>query len=197
MVFSTNCNCGISNLLDFLFGDGLLSLLCLFDDFGHLCFDCVDDVLNVLNMCVHDMLCLLLRSSDKHLNGLFSERNVRVCNDLLQRTLLNFVLRKILEVSATSSTTGRTGVSTICSTFHDFLDNIQLWDLNCLCRVMRLRDLHDLHNKDINHVAKRVQLWNLYGLLNNLSNRRLLSIVRAVIASSKAIRAISDASSEF
>ena len=60
---------------------------------GRLCFNCVDDV---LSMCVHNMLCLFFCPSNRHLNGLFSKRNSRVCNDLSHRTLLNPVLRESL-----------------------------------------------------------------------------------------------------
>ena len=42
---------------------------CLIDD-GLLCFNCVD---GVLNMRVHNMLCLFLRPSDRHLNWSFQQ----------------------------------------------------------------------------------------------------------------------------
>ena len=60
----------LGHLVDFLIDDVLLSLLCLFDDVGYLCFDCVD---NVLNMCVHNVLRFILRPSDRYLNDILSE----------------------------------------------------------------------------------------------------------------------------
>ena len=41
---------------------------------------------------------------------------------------------------------------------NDFLDNIQLWDLNCLFRDIRLWTMLDLHNKAINHPVYTLQL---------------------------------------
>ena len=48
----------LGHWVDFLLGDGFLSTHC---------FD------SVLNMCVHDMLCLFLRPSDRHLNDFLIE----------------------------------------------------------------------------------------------------------------------------
>ena len=53
---------------------------------------------------------------------------------------------------------------------NDFLDNVQLWDLNCLFRDMRLWSMLDLHNKAINRPVFSLQLWSLCGLLNSLVN---------------------------
>ena len=83
----------LGHLADFLIDDGLLSVLCLFDEFGPLHFNCVDDVLNVR---VDNMLCLFFRPNDRHLNGLFNEWNSRIFDGLLHNTLLNPVLRENL-----------------------------------------------------------------------------------------------------
>ena len=60
----------LGHLVDLLIDDGPLSLQCLLDDFGHLCFNCVDDVLNLQ---VRNLSRLFLRLSDRHLNDLSSE----------------------------------------------------------------------------------------------------------------------------
>ena len=52
----------LGHLVDFLIDDGLLSLHCLLNDFGHLCFNCIDDV---LNMRVHNLLRPLLASEQQ------------------------------------------------------------------------------------------------------------------------------------
>ena len=163
MVFSTICNCGISTCL--------VTWL-IFSRVSH-CFD------SVLNMCVHDMLCLFLRPSDRHLNGLISDRNSRVCKPcygLLHRTLLKTVLRESL--------------GGLCQ----FLHNWQNWCVNDLLHIPLLDSILapgsqrssrkrptvgsklsfprpvpvDLHNRVINHLVKTLQLWSLYGLLNSL-----------------------------
>ena len=51
-----------------------------------------------------------------------------------------------------------------------FLDNIQLWDLNCLFRDMCLRNVLDPPQQGINHPVCTLQLWNLNGLLNSPVN---------------------------
>ena len=142
----------------FLLGDGFPSTHC---------FD------SVLNMCVHDMLCLFLRPSDRHLNSLFSDRNSKVCNGLLHRTLLNPVLREslgglcqflhngqnwcvndLLHIPLLDSILGASARLDLW-VLNDFLENIQLWDLNCL-----FRDLFpwNLHNRVINHLVNTLQL---------------------------------------
>ena len=60
----------LGHLVDLLIDDGLLSLHSLLDDFVHLCFNCVDDV---LNMRVHNLFRLFSHLSDRHLNDLLSE----------------------------------------------------------------------------------------------------------------------------
>ena len=60
----------LDHLVVLLIDHGLLSLHCLLDDFGHLCFNCVDDV---LNMRVRNLLRLFLRPNDRRLNDHLNE----------------------------------------------------------------------------------------------------------------------------
>ena len=45
---------------------------------------------------------------------------------------------------------------------NDFLDNIQLWDLNCLFRDMRLWNMLDLHNRDQSHCLHTATVESLW-----------------------------------